>query len=341
MAAKPQLIYVLHGSDAFTRDEQVRGLKRRALEETTGEYNLTELTGPDVTLADVRAAADALPFMADRRVVIVHGLLTRLASTDRPRGRRGRRAASSEATPDSAGELEAALAYLEHVPPTTALVLVEDTIDAEAAEARIHAGRAHVRGYDRPRAQDLGRWVEKRVRQRDGKIEAAAARQLGMLGVDALALIDQEISKLLSYADGQQITVADVELLSSTPEVTIFALLDAIAEGRRGPAFTHLRSLIQRGERPEAVLPRIAATFRQLVQTRELLDQGVPGSSIRLALGVHPFVAEKLSRQAERYRVEQLEAALRLLLDVDLSIKTGRAEPDLGLEMLILELPRP
>lgn len=77
-ATKAQLIYVLWGSDRFTRDEQVRSLKRRMLSEPCGEYNLTVLRGDDVAVRDVRAVADALPFMGDRRLVVVEGLLSRL-----------------------------------------------------------------------------------------------------------------------------------------------------------------------------------------------------------------------------------------------------------------------
>ena len=40
-APKSQLIYVLWGTDRFTRDEQVRSLRRRMLAEPCGEYNLS------------------------------------------------------------------------------------------------------------------------------------------------------------------------------------------------------------------------------------------------------------------------------------------------------------
>src|SRR5215211_28666 len=95
---KPRLIYVLWGTDRFTRDEQVRSLKRRMLAEPCGEYNLSVLSGDDVTVRDVRAVADALPFMGDRRLVVVEGLLGRIAGTAKPARRgRGSRAGTSTA----------------------------------------------------------------------------------------------------------------------------------------------------------------------------------------------------------------------------------------------------
>src|ERR687898_1376761 len=102
-ASKPQLIYVLHGTDRFTRDEQVRGLKRRMLSEPFGEYNLSELSGKEFGLADVRAVADALPFMGDRRLVIVEGLIGRLAGSAKP-ATAGRARGKKAAAPSADGE---------------------------------------------------------------------------------------------------------------------------------------------------------------------------------------------------------------------------------------------
>ena len=347
---KPQLIYILHGTDRFTRDEQVRSLKRRMLSEALGEYNLSVLSGGDVGLNELRAVADALPFMGDRRLVIVEGMLARLAGQSKPSARRSRSKtarpsgrATKEAAPkdaDAPSPLDTLLEYLQALPPSTALVFVEDQLDTSAIEPRLPKDRAHVRGYDRPRPSDLSVWVDRRIRHHKGKMEAAAVRQLAQLAPDDLGLLENEIAKLVTYADGRTVTTDDVELLSASPEVTVFALLDAIALGQRGKALGQLRALFHRGERSEMILPQIASSLRRLIQARELLDLGLRGAELQRRLGGHPFVAEKAERQARGYRMDQLETALRLLLDTDRAIKTGEAEPELALELFICDLPR-
>jgi len=326
------------------------------LAEPFGEYNLSVLSGDDVTVRDVRAVADALPFMGDRRLIVVEGLLGRLAGRAKPSSRRGRssRATSAGAAKKSPakasgkavdaesddGPVTELIAMLRDLPPSTALVLVEDQIDPALVESWLPGDRAHVRGYERPRPADLGRWIERRAKQHGGRIESAAIRQLSQLAPDDLGLLDTEVLKLITYADGRAVTLDDVHLLSASPEVTIFGLLDALGQNQRGPALTHLRQLFQRGERSEAIVPQIAGSLRRLIQARELLDQGVRGAALAGKLGVHPFVAEKTERQARQYRVEQLEAALRLLLRTDRAIKTGEAEPELALELYIWDWPR-
>jgi DNA polymerase-3 subunit delta len=341
---KAQLIYVLWGSDHFTRDEQVRGLRRRMLAEPCGEYNLSELSGDDVTVKDVRAVADALPFMGDRRLVIVHGLLGRLAGQSKPSSRRGRGArakpAATEPRDDSQAAIGELITFLADLPDSTALVLVEDQVDERQLESWLPPGRTHLRGYQRPRPADVGRWIERRAKHHGGRIEGAAVRQLAQLPSDDLGLLDNEIKKLITYADDRPVTADDVDLLSASPEGTIFDLLDALGQDQRGKALTLLRQLFQRGDRSEAIIPQIAGSLRRLVQARELLDQGMRGPALASKLGTHPYLAEKTERQARLYRVEQLEAALRMLLRTDRAIKTGEAEPELALELFVADLPR-
>ncbi|MCC7370828.1 MAG: DNA polymerase III subunit delta [Chloroflexi bacterium] len=348
-AARPQLIYVLWGNDRFTRDEQVRGLKRRMLAEPFGEYNLSILSGDDVRVRDVRAVADALPFMGDRRLVVVEGLLGRVGGKGKATVRKPRasRASTTRKTPAKAAEPTgddgpaAELArLLQELPPSTALVLVEDQVDEAQVESMLPAGRSHVRGYERPKPGELGKWIEKRAKHHNGRIEAAAIRQLALLAPEDLGMLDTEILKLVTYADGKPVTLDDVTLLSASPDVTIFGLLDAVGQGQRGTALAHLRQLFQRGERSEGIIPQIAGSLRRLIQAREMLDQGLRGPALASKLGVHPYVAQKTEQQARGYRIEQLETALRRLLKTDHAIKTGEAEPELALELFIGDLPR-
>src|SRR5260221_710839 len=118
-------VYVLYGEDTFGRDEAVQTLKERMRALPAGEHNLTEL-GPETTIAALRLAADVVPFLAERRMVLVRGLLGRLSgrggSGRRPA--RGRKSAAAEAAgPD---EFQLLLDYLPDLPQTTSLVLVED-----------------------------------------------------------------------------------------------------------------------------------------------------------------------------------------------------------------------
>src|SRR5258708_29362626 len=88
-----------------------------------GEHTLTEL-GPETSVTALRLAADVVPFLADRRMVMVRGLLGRLAG--RGGGRRPARGKKSAAADSGPDELQQLLDYLPDVPQTPSLVIVED-----------------------------------------------------------------------------------------------------------------------------------------------------------------------------------------------------------------------
>src|SRR5438132_933053 len=82
-------VYVLFGEDAFGRDEAVQTLKDRMRSLPAGEHNMTELSA-DTNIAELRKATDVVPFLAERRMVIVRGLLSRLSGRGGGQRRGGR-----------------------------------------------------------------------------------------------------------------------------------------------------------------------------------------------------------------------------------------------------------
>src|ERR1700730_17170464 len=95
-------VYILYGEDTFGRDEAVQSLKDRMRALPAGEHNLTEL-GSETTVTALRMATDVVPFLADRRMVVVFGLIGRLtgrgsASRRAPRARKA--SAANDAGPD-------------------------------------------------------------------------------------------------------------------------------------------------------------------------------------------------------------------------------------------------
>ena len=80
MAEPTPTFYLFHGTDEFTRAETLASFKRRLGPPDTVDLNTTLLDGGRLTLAELRHDCDAIPFMAEKRLVIVRGLLTRLAA---------------------------------------------------------------------------------------------------------------------------------------------------------------------------------------------------------------------------------------------------------------------
>lgn len=327
--------YVFHGADEFTRAETLADFKRRLGPPDTVDLNTTILDGGTLTLAKLRHACDAIPFLAEKRLVIVEGLLTRLAP------RKDRELSTSQR------ELLTTLAdYLPRLPETTRLVFIEDK-PLPARHSMLRLARQEERGYvkrfDPPDAKVLPRWIEKRVRKYGGEIEPQAAQQLAAVVGTDLRLLDQEIIKLVTYTQsptgGQAITIADIEaVVPYAQAAVVFDLVDALGRRDGRTAAQTLHRLLDAGEHPLGLLAMIVRQFRLLIQVKELKAERATPRDIAKTLRLHPFPARKLHTQATHFTAAQLEAVYRHLLDTDVAIKTGKIDPEVALDLLVAGL---
>lgn len=333
-------VYLLHGDDTFSRDEAVLSLKKRMRALAAGEHNMSVLSGSDATLASLRAHADAVPFLAERRVVIVEGLIGRLQGKTPTAG--GRRRAPKSSAPASTSEYSDLLEYLPRVPFTTSLAFVEGAgIDPQPIEKAIPAGRAHVTRYAKPWPDDLPRWVRKRAKLAQVELDESAVRELASLGPDNLRRIDTEIRKLGDYANGRTVTRADVRELVVGKETLVWALIDGIGDRRREVALSALRRLYAQGESPEKLFGADVAPYaRRLMLAKELslLPRAERDRVDIAALGLNPRTLPKLTQQAANFEPREIEEGLEMLLELDRGVKTGVAELEAGLELAVVGL---
>lgn len=335
------MFYVLHGEDEFSRSETLAKMKARMGDPAMADLNTTILDGSKVTLAELMHACDSVPFLTDRRLVIVEGLLTRLGAGGKGKADRGK-----EQPAWKKEYLEELTAYLKRLPETTRLVFVEGkSINPNHPVLKIALAdkeRGYVKEFRPPTSGKLRRWITDRVERKGGEIEASAAEELAAFVGSDLRLLDQELDKLISYVDrARPITRADVHLLVSyVQQANVFEMVDALGRRDGQQALKLLHRLLEDGKHPLSLLGMIFRQFRIMIQVKELAERGVPPSKIGAQLGLHRFVAEKGLRQSRNFSMEQLETIYRNLLDTDVAIKTGQMEPVLALDILIAELSK-
>jgi DNA polymerase-3 subunit delta len=308
------------------------------------DLNTSILDGNQVTLGELRHACDSIPFMADRRLVIVRGLLGRLSS-----GARGKARPAAEDTEPGwkRAWLEELATYLPNLPPTTRLIFDEQTA-LPASHPILKLAReaekqktGFVKLFKEPSDRDLPRWIQQRVRAKGGEIHPQAVTILAALVGKDLRLLDQEIDKLLLYADGQPIVAEDVPLLvSRARETSIFDLVDCVGRRETDRALRLLHRLLDDGEAPLYLLAMLARQIRILIQVSELRAQHATQQEIARRLKLHPYVVEKGLAQARNFEMAQLEAAHGRLVQTDWQIKTGQTEDILALDLLVTDLTR-
>lgn len=304
--------------------------------------NTSTLDGPKLDFSELAATAGALPFLADKRLVVVRGYLaqTEPRDGDAPEKSEKKKGARAE-------RLQQLLDWLPSVPPTTELVFLEPTVGGKGAAgvtAAITKLGGEVFASRTLDATQLADFALRRAQAKGGRIRPDAADQLGALVAGDLRRLDTELDKLLTYKaspDGSpaEITLADVRLLvGDGREQSIFELVDSIGSRDRRRALVLLRDMLQSGAAAPYVLTMIVRQFRLLIQVREALATSSDQNAIAAALKMKPWQVRNLGGQARRFQLAELESAYRRLLETDLAIKTGKLEPDLAVELLVAEL---
>ena len=341
------MLYIFHGEDEFSRSEAVAQLREKLAEAdpAMAELNTTFLDGRQLTASELRHACDTIPFMADRRLVIVQGLLGRL--TAGRRAKKGAKSASDEEPAWKRAYLAELGDYLQNLPSKTRLVFVEArALQANNPILKLARTMGEKRGFfvkafPLPKDGELPMWIRRRTRDKGGQISHEAVTLLAALVGSDLRLLDQEIEKLLLYTNGQQITANDVQaLVSRAREASIFDLVDAIGLCQTDRALRLLHAMLDDLTAPLYLLSMIARQIRILLQISELQGQGLAEREIATQLKLHPFVAKKGLAQVRNFDREQLKTAHRRLVETDWSSKTGKMEDVLALDLLIVDLSR-
>lgn len=338
------MIYLFHGPDDFSLREAVQKLLAQALPADTADLNTMRLAAGEVTLDALRFACESMPFLAERRAVIVEGLLARLTSR-RPRETK-RETARASRDADLTSQIAA---YLPVVPETAVLVLIEvaaPPATGPLAKA-IAASRVKQQAFALLSGATLVRWIKDRARTYGGTISDQAAALLASYTGGDLRGLSNEVQKLVTYAGpGKTVQETDVQLLASRGgEENIFALVDAIGAGNRGAALRALSSLMEHGERPERILVMVGRQVRLLLQARDAQARRLPAEETARVLGLAPYPQRKVMDQAHVFELSRLAAMHQRVLAADVAIKTGLQEAALALELLLVELcatsPRP
>ena len=335
------MIYVFYGPDSFTLHEALAELKAELDSDGMLATNTAAFEGSQLRPDELLAVCGTVPFMGAHRLVLVEGLLSRF-ETARGRRRPGGGQARPPGRQADLSPWRDLSPSLESLPPSTTLVFVDGDISDKNPLLRLLSPLAQVRPFRRISHRDLGGWIQERARQEGMAVSPAAVRLLaGLVGNDLWSLY-QELKKLAVYTAGRQAEEEDVRALTvAAREVSVFALVDAVVEGRADHALRLLEHLLDQGAAAPYLLAVIIRQYRNLIQAKELLRQRRPKGEIGERLGIaSSFALGKVLEQAGRYPPAGLEASYRRLLEADASIKAGIYRDELAVELLVGDLAR-
>lgn len=313
------MLYLLYGPDEVARSEALSALIA-VVPRDVADLNVSRLDGRRLKLEALAAACEAMPFLADRRVVVVGDALKH-----------------SKAGKDR----EELRAYLERVPQSCDLIFVEsEEVDRRSVLFTYLKKAGEAREFLPLEGAELSRWLVERARRLGAKLEPAAAHRLvDLAGNDTRALVT-ELAKLATYVGkGGAIGPAAVDLLvQDGHEQNLFAFIDALSARRMDAALGGARALLEDGQAATYVLFMLARQVRILIGVQELAGRRMRPDDIAAELGQKPFVVRKAVDQARAFAPGELRRFHDRLLELDVASKTGRIQAETALEVFVAEV---
>lgn len=304
-------IYLIYGEEAFLKKSYKNKLREAIAGDDTMNCNYYEGKGLDVS--ELISLSETMPFFSDRRLLII------------------------EDSGFFKSPAEALTEYLPNMPDTTTILFVESEVDKRSRMYKKVREIGYAAEMGRQDSGQLGKWAANLLAQAGLKITGNTMELFLSKTGDDMEHIRMELEKLIGYTMGRDtVTSQDVEAIC-TEQVTnkIFDMVSAIVNGQTRKAMELYEDLLALKEPPMRILFLIARQFNQLLQVKELMGKNLDKGAIASKLKLQPFVAGKLMPQARGFSKEQIYSSVKLCVELEEAVKTGRLQDRLAVELLI------
>jgi len=313
-------VYLIAGNDRPKVDRAVARLRARFEPDAVESHDAAETTGDDAV-----AACNALGlFGAGTRLVVLENVEVWKA-------------------PDAKAVAE----YLKSPAPGTTLALVGGELKKDGPVAKAVAGSGDVLVWD-VQTKAIHRWLAEQFKVNGAKADPEACRRLADLVGDDLYELAGEVDKLATWANGEEVTEADVDLLvAPRAESPPWNLTDAWGARDVGGVLRAAERMLDRtGDPVSRTIPRLVGSLTNHVRraraAHRLEEGGVSPEDAASRLGIKPYPAQKLFAQVRNYSVDELDAAIVRLASLDHALKGGsRLANELELERALVEITQP
>lgn len=306
--------YLLYGLDTYRSRQKLNAIKAKYIDASLGDTNLAQLDGATAKADELVRQIGASPFLAPKRLVIIHNLLTQ----------------GHKDTQKTITDL------LPKIPKTSVVIFYEESIPDKRGSLFQKLNLPKISQEFVPLDNNkLTSWIRSKLEQTDTAIAPDALILLIQIVGPDLYRMEQEIDKLSLYSPQKIDKTAVGTLIHQNPTGDIFQLIDAIALGNSSQAIHHIHARINAGDNPLYILSMIVYGFRTLILVEDSLRENPNRTS---APGVHPYVFKKTCVQIKHFSAEMLHQIYHHLGRLDYECKTGIIEPKLALELFVAKL---
>ena len=322
--------YIFCGPDEKLIMDHVKFITDNVVSKNFIDLNYSKFDGSKTDFEIISDACETMPFMSDKKVVVVY----RASFLDDNSGNK------------SVGDLKSknfALLneYLNNPAPDCILIIYYTFLsDREKPSNKIKKidKKACVIKVDKLRGESLQKKCKSLFENAGTKIGKSELTLFCNLVDNNMDILLNEIEKLVSYAEGREITKEDIlAMMPQKSENDIFNLVDYLSQKNIKKALDTLNELIYKGEKIPLILYMIGRQFNILFNIKLGIESGKTKEILANELRLHPYICEKMISQSMKFTINTLKRNIELCVDTEKTIKSTSTDDKINIEVFMIK----
>ena len=319
-----ELLQLLYGTNIIRIEDKIKSIAKEYVG-TLDDFNYTKINFKDTPAEQIIEEAQTLPFLADRKVIVVEEAVLFTAQK------------TGTAVNHN---IDLLIDYLKNKSDDTLIIftVITEKLDKRKKITKLMAERGKQIEINEMNEKELTNYVRSVFDRNELEISTEALNLLLEKTSYKYEAVHNEVTKLVLYAEGN-VTVDDVEnVVSVSLEQNVFLLTDFILKNEKQKAVRLARELILQKEEPMKLLHLVIGQFRLLYQVKILNGEGYQEDNIARTLKVHPYRVKLAQRHTRKYPLEVLLEKMIICRNIDYKFKSSYLDRDTLFELFILEI---
>lgn len=311
------MIYLLYGNNEYLINKKLEEINKK-----TDEFSINNYDLENSSIEQILDDASTVDLFNENKNIVVYNSYIFSSTTNK------------KLKEQNINILEE---YLNNPNPNTNIIFIlnKEKIDERKKISKLIKDKGNVLEFNK----DLDIKSTIKALFEDYKIDNDSINLLiDRVGND-IYLLENEITKIKLYKDkDKNITKDDItSLTTKNINTDIFNLIENIINKDLDNAHFEYKEIVKT-EEPIKILIMLANQFRIIYQSKELYKKGLTEGEIASYIGIHPYRIKLALNKSRNYDSKTILKYLYQLSEMDIDIKTGKTEPNLALELFILNI---
>ncbi|MGL4953670.1 MAG: DNA polymerase III subunit delta [Culicoidibacterales bacterium] len=229
--------------------------------------------------------------------------------------------------------------YLQYQNPQAQIILIvpAEKFDERKKVVKLLKQQANIHLAHPYNNKQIHQWLEQELHIRQLDFEATAKQAVLMRCDFQLEMLVHELNKYQLFGKGARYTLADVEVLTpDNLQSDVFQFIDALLLKKLTVAQQQLAKYLQEGEDVFGVMALVSTQLKLMLQAWALHGSGLSQQAIATRLAIHPYRAKIALEKSRQHAPALVMQTLTGLIELDVQIKQGEIEKNLGFELFMI-----